>query len=213
MAVRRSDTENEQMIRNLIEEGVLKDSLIIQAFRKVRRREFALPEQRAYAYLNTVLPSKGGATMSQPYAVAAMLEELAPRQGERILEIGTGSGYNACLICKCVGSKGRVVSIEIDHEAAEFARKNVGKERPNITLLEGDGSEGYQKMAPYDGIIYTCAIPKIPEEAVSQLKIGGRLVAPVGDYLQVLSSITKVSESETSKRELGHYLFVPLRKR
>ena len=213
MPGRESGLANGRMVDSLMEEGILKTGSIIRAFRRVKRADFVLPEHRSYAYHDSVLPTVGDSTISAPHAVAAMLEELAPRTGEKILEIGTGSGYNACLLSACVGPKGKVISVEIDEKVAEFARRNVERLKPkNVTLVEGDGSGGYQKLAPYNRMIYTCAIPKIPKAAILQLKVGGKLVAPVGGHPQVLTSIKRVSQSETAKRELGYYLFVPLKK-
>jgi len=201
-----------QLIENLIRLNALKTSKIIEAFRKISRHKFVTKKYIDSAYEDMALPTIKGSTISQPYTVAFMLEKLQPKKGENILEIGAGSGWQACLLSYCVGEKGNVVTIEIDKEVADFAKENINKlKRENIELVYGDGSVGYENEAPYDKIIYTAAVPKIPETIFKQLKVGGRIVAPIGStFEQVMTIIDKVSKNKFEEKRLESFLFVPL---
>ncbi len=203
---------NEGMVRYLMEIGALKSSGIIRAFRAVDRVNFVPRAYASYAYEDNPIKTVGDSTISQPYTVAVMVEELGPKTGDKILEVGTGSGYNACILAECVGPEGRVVSIEMDRKVAEFGSANIKEAKVvNITLVEEDGFRGYPELAPYDRIVYTCAIPEVPKEVLEQMKVGGRIVAPVGDGPQMLTSITRVSEAEFVKKEMGYFKFVPVK--
>lgn len=203
--------QNSRMVRQLVAKGALRSKRIISAFMKTDRRMFVPPDYAAYAYDDNPLPTVGRSTISQPYTVAVMAEWLAPKAGDRILEVGTGSGYNACILAECVGARGSVISVELDRNVAEFARRNIRRAGArNVTLVQGDGSRGYQRMAPYDGIIYTGAIPKIPAVTLGQLKMGAAALAPAGDLPQVLTLMKRTHAGFTQK-ELGHFLFVPIK--
>lgn len=181
------------IVEKLIEEGWLKTPEIISAFRKIKRADF-LPEGiRDLAELNEALPIGKGQTISQPLVVAFMLELLEPRKGEKILDVGSGSGWTSALLAEIVGKKGKVIALEVVPDLAEFGRKNVEKydfiENGIAEFICADGSKGYEKEAPFDKILASAtAAARIPDAWKKQLKVGGRIVAPVD------SSISRSSE-------------------
>ncbi len=200
--------KKKQLIATLVAEGALKTKKIIEAFRKVPREEFVLPQYKEYAYVNEPLPIMEGQTISQPYTVAAMTEALQPKNGQTVLEIGAGSGYQAVILAEIVGKKGKVITIERIKELADFASKNLLKcGYANVVVVEGDGTEGYAKYAPYDRIIVTARAPEMPKPLVEQLKVKGRMVIPIEDGLYL---VEKASKTKTEKTFLGYYAFVPL---
>ncbi|MFI5412303.1 MAG: protein-L-isoaspartate(D-aspartate) O-methyltransferase [Candidatus Micrarchaeales archaeon] len=207
------DKKKKELMHHLLNGGFLKTASIIMAFKEVPRQQFVLKGYEKYAYDDTPLPTINESTISQPSTVAAMLEYLEPKTGEKILEIGTGSGWQSCLLSRCVSDSGNVVTIEIDEAVAKFAIKNIKRMKiKNIKVVIGDGSVGYAPDAPYDKIIYTAAAPRISTEIISQLRLGGRIIAPVGNkFMQVLKIIDKVSENELSETEAGSFRFVPLK--
>lgn len=199
--------QKDRLIRELIDSGFLKSRTVIEAFRKVPREEFVLPEYRRYAYANEPLPIKEGQTISQPLTVAAMTEALDVKKGQKILEIGAGSGYQAAILSVLVGSKGRIITTERLSALFEFAKANLQRcGCKNVTVMLHDGSQGYGKEAPYDRIIVTASAPKIPEPLINQLKAGGKMVIPVGDEMFLVMKTKKGFE----KTSLGYFVFVPL---
>lgn len=204
---------NKALINYLKGAGFLKTEKIISAFENIPRHLFVSVDKAEYAYEDIALQTIGNSTISQPSTVAYMLEKLQPKEGERVLELGTGSGWEACLLAYCVGSKGLVVTIEIEKDVAEFAKHNIAKMQfRNIIKVHGDGSVGYPDEAPYDKIIYTAAAPDVPKQMIMQLKNGGRLVAPVGtQFMQTLKIIDKVSEKRLEEKEDAQFQFVPLK--
>ena len=211
----RASERKEALIKKLIELGALKTPKIIEAFKKIDRKEFLPEYEKDLAYEDVALPLFKGATISQPYTVAIMTEALAPKEGDKILEIGTGSGWQAAILGYVVGPSGKVITVEIDRDLAEFARTNIKKVGlKNVKVVVGDGSLGYPGEAPYDGIMVTAACPEIPMPLLQQLKIGGRLVAPVGSmYEQEMVVVEKIGEEKFRKKTLGAFVFVPLRGR
>ena len=205
--------ENEKMVNYLINTGILKTPKIIEAFRKIPRHFFVPGEFIEHAYDDIPLPTYAGQTISQPYTIAFMTEQLEPKSGEKILEIGSGSGYQAALLGFCVAPKGKVITIELEKELVEFAKKNLKKVNiKNVEVIQDDGKLGYSKEAPYDKAIITAAAAKIPEKVIEQLKVGGRLVAPVNSgFAQKMMVIDKISNKEFKERNLGSFIFVPLR--
>jgi len=202
-----------ELVERLISEGLLRSEKVIKAMLKVPREEFVPKKYRSYAYHDTPLPIGYGQTISAPHMVAIMTEALDPRPGDKVLEIGTGSGYQAAIIAEIVGDEGHVWSIERIKELADFARENLKRTSyiRRVTVIVRDGSKGYEPAAPYDRIIVTAAAPDIPKPLIDQLRIGGRIVIPVGDrYNQRLVIATKVSKDRV-KREYGiPCIFVPL---
>ncbi|MFW6449681.1 MAG: protein-L-isoaspartate(D-aspartate) O-methyltransferase [Nanoarchaeota archaeon] len=204
--------------KDLIEEMVavvraygVQDDKILDALKKVPRHMFVpggyyLEE----IYADAPLPIGNGQTISQPYTVAYMLELLELKEGQNVLEIGAGSGWNAALIKHIVGESGKVTAIELEAELVNKARRNLSSLNSNVEVLRGDGSIGYKKNAPYDRIIVTCAAPNIREEWHNQLKDGGIIVLPLGSTLQEMTKAEKLgNELKTSTH--GFFRFVPLR--
>src|SRR3989344_5644642 len=148
----------EQLIRELIDAGILRTKEIIDAFRAVRRENFVLPQYTKHAYVNEPLPIPAGQTISQPQTVAAMTEALAPKSGDVILEVGAGSGYQAAILAEIVGHGGRIITTEIIPELYEFAKKNL-RDYKNVTVLNIDGSRGYD--GKYDRILVAASAPQI----------------------------------------------------
>ncbi len=205
--------QNELLVRHLISVGALKTPRIIEAFKKTPRHLFIRKDYLNHAYDDIPLPTYNGQTISQPYTVAIMTEALDPKLGEKVLEIGAGSGYQAAIIGRCVDTKGKVITIELESGLVEISKKNINKVKlKNIKVVLGDGKLGYPKEAPYDKCIITAACNEIPKQVIKQVKIGGRIVAPVNDFLgQKMLVVDKISESEFKKQDLGSFVFVPLR--
>jgi len=203
------DKEKKELIEYMVRSKVLKTPKIIDAFEKIPRHKFVPEDYISSAYMDFALPTLKDSTISQPSTVAIMTEALDPKEGEKVLEIGTGSGWQACLLAHCVGEKGKVVTIEYDKDLAEFGRENIIKfEFNNIEAVVGDGSVGYDKEAPYDKIIFTCAVPSIPKSVLDQLKIGGRIVAPVGSIeVQRMVAIDKTGKDEFAETEIESLSF------
>jgi len=200
------------LIDSLVKDGWLKTSRIISAFRKIKRADFMPEDMRNLAELNEALPIGYGQTISQPLTVAFMLEQLQPEPGQKILDIGSGSGWTTALLSYIVGEKGKIIAIEIISELKEFGEKNVAKydfiEKGFVEFICTDGSKGYEKEAPFDKILASAAVQeKIPQAWKEQLKVGGRIVTPVGNSIWVL---IKKSEKEFEQIEHSGFAFVPL---
>lgn len=181
---------------------------VMQAMGEVRRREFVPAGVKHLAYANSPLPIGAGQTISQPYIVALMTDLLNPQPTERVLEIGTGCGYQTAILAKLAG---KVFSIEIIDSLAERAAANL-KDFSNIELQCGDGHLGWPQAAPFDGIMVTAAASHVPDPLRRQLKIGGRLVIPVGqpNLHQELLLIRRLDETEFSTESILGVVFVPL---
>jgi protein-L-isoaspartate(D-aspartate) O-methyltransferase len=182
---------------------------VIDAFRKVPRENFVLPEYKEFAYDDNPLPILKGQTISQPTTVMIMTDALEVKEGQKILEIGSGSGYQSAILSVLVGEKGKVYTTEIIPELAEFAKKNL-KDYKNVKVIKAKGV-GYKKEAPYDRIIVTAAAREIPFKLLEeQLKDSGIMIVPVGPpYLQRLLKIRKLKKIKIE--DLGDFMFVPLR--
>ncbi|MCK5476470.1 MAG: protein-L-isoaspartate(D-aspartate) O-methyltransferase [Candidatus Aenigmarchaeota archaeon] len=205
--------DKDQLIQGWIKRKIITDKKIISAFQELNRENFILEEYKDQAYADYPLPILAGQTISQPTTIAIMTSLLEPKEKNKILEIGTGSGYQAAILGKIVGSGGKIISIEIIEELAEFAKANLKKENiTNVEIIHGDGSVGYEKQSPYDRIIITAATPKITDELIGQLKDYGLLVAPVGYDIHSLVMTKIIKQKNTiTKHEFGSFSFVPLR--
>jgi protein-L-isoaspartate(D-aspartate) O-methyltransferase len=202
--------EREKLVRMLKTEGRIKTESVEKAFLETPREMFVPDSLKNYAYVDTPLQIGNGQTISAPHMVAIMCEALDIKKGQKILEIGAGSGYHAAIVSKIVGEKGHVYTIERFSSLAENAKKNLEKLGiKNITVEIGDGSEGLPKYAPYDCIYVTCAAPKIPNPLIEQLKDPGKLLIPVGRIICKLELVEKKRDKITSK-DLGGCAFVPL---
>ncbi len=202
---------NQSLIEELINHGYLKSERIIKAFQTVDRKEFVLKKYQNQAYLNTPLPIGYGQTISQPLVVAFMLELLQAQSGDKVLDIGAGSGWVTALLAYLVGEKGRVVAIERIFELARMATNNVSKfnfiEKGIVKIVYGDGSKGYISESPFDKIICGADAKIIPESWKNQLKVGGRLITPSGDSIIVLDKVTK---NKFEQKSFWGFSFVPL---
>lgn len=188
----------------------LRDPLVLEAMRRVPRHYFVPPESQAYAYDDYPLPIGEEQTISQPYIVALMTEELGLTGGERVLEIGTGSGYQTAVLAEIAG---HVYTVELLPSLAEEARRTLeALGYDNISYRIGDGWEGWSEHAPYDAIMATAAPLELPEPLVEQLATGRRLVLPLGEIEQDLVQVTKDESGCLSKRVLTPVRFVPLRR-
>lgn len=199
------------LVDNLINEGWLKTPRIIEAFQKIKRVDFLPETSKDLADLNTALPIGRGQTISQPLVVAFMLELLAPKAGEKILDVGAGSGWTSALLAEIAGKKGKVIAIEIIPELKEFGQKNAAKynfiKKGIVEFICRDGSKGYPAQAPFDKILASASAKEFPQAWEEQLKIGGRIVAPIGS--SVWLSVKK-SPAEFERKEYPGFAFVPL---
>ena len=206
------------LIENLIKDGWLRTANIIDAFRRVKRIDFLPEDIKDLAELNEALPIGYGQTISQPLVVAFMLELLKPKKGDKILDIGSGSGWTTALLSHIVGSEGKVIAIEIVSELKNFGEENVSKygfhESGVAEFYNIDGSKGYPDISlrselseGFDGILASASAQKIPNSWKKQLKIGGRIVAPVKSSIWL---IIKESEKIFDEREYPGFAFVPL---
>jgi len=205
--------ENKALVESLIALGILKTPKIIDAFLKIPRHLFVPEKYLANSYLDIALPTLANQTISQPYTVATMLEALSPDDGDNVLDIGSGSGWTACLLTKIIGKKGKVTGIDIDLDLVQFAKKNISKTRlEDIEIILGDGKKGYPQNSPYDCILINAACNGVPGDVRDQLKLFGRLVAPINtDDHQEMILFQKVDERELSRTSLGNYVFVKLK--
>jgi len=197
----------ERMVREQIESRGVSDPRTLAALRKVPRHELVPAHLIARAYDDTPLPIGHDQTISQPYIVAFMTEALGLRGGETVLEVGTGSGYQAAVLAEIAA---RVYTIEIVEPLAERARADLARlGHRNVQVRAGDGYLGWPEAAPFDAIIVTAAAPRIPEPLKAQLKDGGRLVIPVGEADQSLVVITRTGDRYAEQRVLP-VRFVPM---
>ena len=204
-----SKLRSEMVEKAILARGV-RSELVLNAMRSVARETFLPKQLREFAYDDCPLPIEGEQTISQPYIVAFMTEALALAGGEKVLEIGTGSGYAAAVLAEIAGDVYTVERIGQLAEKAASTLADLGYD--NVHVLHGDGTKGWPDHAPYDGIIVAAGGPKIPDSLKEQLKIGGRLVIPVGrdPKVQELVRVTRVSESEFRREDLADVRFVPL---
>jgi len=186
------------------------DSAVEEAFRTVPRHRFVPKGRHARAYANRPLPIGHGQTISQPYIVALMTQLLAPQPDDDMLEIGTGSGYQAAILAEIVNA---VHSIEIIPELHRTAQRTLADNGyDNVITKNADGYQGWPEHAPFDGIVVTAAVDHVPPPLVKQLAPGGRLVLPLGDPFtsQVLTVVEKTEDGSVSSRQILPVRFVPL---
>lgn len=203
-------------LNDLIKEKYLRTPAIIEAFKKINRSDFLPPGEEDRAELNVPWPIGYGQTISQPLTVAFMLELLAPKPGEKILDVGSGSGWTAALLAQIVGERGRVYGLEIVPELARFGSANAAKynflKKGMVEILCVDGYQGLPERAPFDKIIVAAAAPAVPPELLKQLKPGGRMVLPLGQpyQSQEIALIEKIDETKIKKTSYPGFIFVPL---
>lgn len=209
--------QREDVVKHLEAMGYIKDERIKKAMLKVKREEFVLPEYKQDAYVDTPLPIPGGQTISAPHMHSIFMSALKLKEGDKVLEIGAGSGILLAYMKEVVGKKGKVIGIEIVKEAYEFAKQNLKKTGydKKVKLVLGDGSKGLPEEAPFDKIVSGASAPEVPKPWVDQLKPGGILVTPVGGISvgQDLIYVEKTKEGKIIKKNLGAVIFVLLRGR
>lgn len=198
------------MVMEQLEARGIRDVAVLEAMREVPREEFVPPDLADLAYDDGPLPIEEGQTISQPYMVAYMTEALELTREDKVLEIGTGSGYAAAVLSRIVS---KVYTVERFGSLAHVARqrlKSLGYD--NVEVIVGDGSLGLPQHAPFDAIVVTAGAPGIPKTLREQLAVGGRLVIPVGNipYLQILVRVRRVGEEDYRHENLMGCQFVPL---
>ena len=201
--------KKDALIDYWLKNKIITDQRLIKAFQEVKRENFITKEFINEAYGDYPLPIGHEQTISQPTTIMLMTEALELKSTDKVLEIGSGSGYQAVLISKLAK---KVVSIEIIKDLVLFAKENIKNSNiKNVEIIHGDGSNGYEKSAPYDKIIVTAACPKIPEALIEQLRDSGIIVAPVGPlYGQVMVKARKI-KNQLITEKLGDFMFVPLK--
>lgn len=212
--MRALEKQRRDVVEYLERIGYIKDPRIKRAMLKVKREQFVLPEYKRDAYVDTPLPIPGGATISAPHMHVIFMSSVKLKPGDKVLEVGAGSGILLAYIKEVVGKKGKVFGIEIVPEVYKFAKKNLKRSgyEKKVKLILGDGSLGLEKKAPFDKIIVSAACPEIPRPLIKQLKLGGILVAPVGGISggQDLIYVEKTKEGEIKTKNLGGVIFVRL---
>jgi protein-L-isoaspartate(D-aspartate) O-methyltransferase len=204
------EIRRKELVKRLILEGRIYSKEVERAFLEIPREVFVPDSIKKYAYLDAPLEIGNGQTISAPHMVAIMVEGLDIKKGQKILEIGAGSGYHAAIVSKLIGKNGHIYTIERHFSLVENANKNIKKAGiTNITIETGDGSQGLSKYAPYDRIYVTCAAPGIPPPLIEQLKNKGKLMIPVGKAICELKIVEKKGD-KLIENALGGCVFVPL---
>lgn len=201
---------NMSLVDQLINTGWLKTERIVRAFRKIDRGNFLPEDERHLAGLNEALPIGYGQTISQPLVVAFMLELLEPKQGDKILDIGSGSGWTTALLAQIVGEKGKVIAIEVIFQLVEFGKENISRynfiKKGIVEIIYADGKEGCEKEAPFDKILVSASAHRLCPALKKQLKEDGRIVMPIENSIWLF----KKKEYKLTKKEFKGFSFVPL---
>jgi protein-L-isoaspartate(D-aspartate) O-methyltransferase len=206
------DAARESMVREQIAARGVRDPRAIEAMRKVPRHLFVPAADRDRAYADSPVPIGEGQTISQPYIVALMTELARPQSGDRVLEVGTGSGYQAAVLSQLVA---HVYTIELEETLGRRAATVLREQKyDNVTVRIGDGYAGWPEHAPFDIIMVTAAPEQVPQPLIDQLKPGGRLIVPVGPRftVQTLQLIEKDASGTVRTRDVSPVMFVPLRR-
>lgn len=206
--------QRESVVNSLVIRGYIKDPAIKKAMLKVKREDFVPEGYKDASYVDTPLPIPGGVTISAPHMHAIFMNVLDLKSGDKVLEVGAGSGILLAYMKEVVGSKGKIFGVEIIKETYDFAKKNLAKAGygKKVKLVLGDGSLGLPKHAPYDKIICSASCPDVPKPWIEQLKVGGLITTPVGPPYtgQELVVIKKVAKDKIEREEWGGVIFVPL---
>jgi protein-L-isoaspartate(D-aspartate) O-methyltransferase len=202
------------LVLKLVKERRIRSAHVIEAMEAVPRELFVHSSDLKHAYVDTPLSIGSGQTISAPHMVGIMVEELDLHPGQTVLEVGAGSGYHSAVVAHIVSKipKGHVYSVEIKESLIDFAENNLKKAGfgNNVTVIQGDGSLGYPKQAPYDRIFVTCASPDLPPPLIEQLAENGKMLIPVGStFYSELTLVTKL-ENKLLKSKLGGCAFVPM---
>jgi protein-L-isoaspartate(D-aspartate) O-methyltransferase len=199
--------QRDQMVRNQIENRGISDPDVLNAMRKVERHLFVPDHYRDRSYVDGPLPIEEGQTISQPYIVALMTELLSVNKKSKVLEIGTGSGYQAAILGELCAEVYSIEIIETLYTSATARLQSLGYSHVHTRC--GDGFSGWPEKAPFDGIVVTCAPKKVPSPLIEQLAEGGRLVIPVGQFWQELMVLEKIN-GKVEKRDIIPVRFVPM---
>ncbi len=198
-----------QLLEHLKRQGFSK--VILGAFSKVKRENFIPKSLESRAYEDRPLPIGQGATISQPYTIAKMLELFDLKQGQKVLELGSGCGYVLALISEIIREKGKVYGMEIVSELAEKSKENL-RDYKNIEIYNRNGRQGLKQEAPFDRILISAAAEKPPKKVLDQLKDKGILIAPIGPrYEQTLTVIQREGKKFNTIKELKGFMFVPFK--
>jgi len=199
------------LIEGLIQKGYLKTPRIIEAFKKIKREDFLPSDSEDLAEIDEAMPIGFGQTISQPLVVAFMLELLQPEPGDKILDVGSGSGWTTGLLSEIVGEKGKVIAVELVPELKELGEKNVARynfiEKGIAEFICADGSKGFKEEAPFDKILASAAAVRLPRAWKEQLKVNGRIVVPINSSIW---RFIKIGDSMFREEEYSGFLFVPL---
>lgn len=202
--------EREAMVERQLRRRGIGEPDILDAFRAVPREKFVSEEYARLAYGDHPLPIEAGQTISQPYIVALMIEAAGIKPGDKVLEIGAGSGYAAAVISRIAG---KVIAIERQHDLVEVAGERLRRlGYDNVEIIEGDGTRGCRDHAPFDAILAAASGSHVPRPLVEQLAPNGRIVMPVGEpgWVQELIKVTKQEDGILKQENLGEVRFVPL---
>jgi len=205
-----TDEKRERMVERQIAGRGVRDPRVLDAMRKVPRERFIEGRLREFAYEDTPLPIEEAQTISQPYIVAVMIEAAAIKPGDNVLEVGAGSGYASAVLGQIAG---QVVGVEWHQSLADKAQARMAAlGYHNVRVLHGDGTKGWPEHAPYDAIIVSAGGPTVPHTLLEQLRVGGRLVLPVGTEPreQELLLIQRTGPNDYDRQSLGRVMFVPL---
>ncbi len=200
--------QRNQMVEEQIKKREIKDPKVLEAMRSVKRHEFVPEYNRHLAYSDRPLPIGHDQTISQPYIVALMTDYLNIKKGDKVLEVGTGSGYQAAVLSEITS---KVYSIEIVEELAKRARKTLADHGyENVRIKIGDGFKGWEEHAPYDGIIVTASPSEVPPPLKEQLAEGGRMIIPVGGPIFQNLALLEKEKGEIKRTEVSGVRFVPM---
>ena len=207
------------LVDSLIEQEYLKTPRIIEAFQKIKREDFVLSENKESVEVDVPLSIGHGQTISQPLTVAFMIELLQPEEDDKILDVGSGSGWTTAILAELVGNNGKVFSVEVIPDLKEFGEENVSKynfiKKGIVKYFCADGYKGLPEFAPFDKVLVSAAAEEIPKKLLEQLKIGGRMVIPIGKQYQPqdVVLIEKRGENEFKEKKFPGFAFVPLIKK
>jgi len=199
------------LIDSLISKGYLNTPSIIEAFRKIKRGDFLPEHLKSLSEIDEALPIGEGQTISQPAVVAFMIELLKPKPGDKILDIGSGSGWTTALLAQVTGEKGKIFGIELLSSLAELGKENIKKynfiEKGTVKIICADGSKGLREEAPFDQVLVSAAAEDVPQLLKAQLKVGGKLVIPISTSVWLFE---KKGENMFEEKEYPGFMFVPL---
>ncbi|UCE81439.1 MAG: protein-L-isoaspartate O-methyltransferase [Methanobacteriota archaeon] len=206
------ERSRDMLVDRLVRRGYIVSSVVEEAMRRVPREEFVPERLRSEAYVDTPLPIGTGQTISAPHMVAIMVEKLDLKSGQKVLEVGAGSGYHAAVVAEAVSPDGHVYTIERIEPLARFAEGNLRRTgyKDTVTVIIGDGSKGLAEHAPFDRIFVACSAPDVPAPLLEQLADGGKMLVPVGSRAYQDLICVERRGHQLLKENYGGCVFVPL---